>query len=494
MEGDWRTDREKMFVLMLIGTVVLTLVLSGLIVADLTGAHKPVAAQLGPGGVATDNGGGTDQSGGGGAGGSATPGAGGSAANGAGGGSSGAAGGGGGSSGKKGGGGAAAGVPTVSCANCGVQGHTLLLGSIVTVTGPGRSIGIAHALQAWVQSVNRAGGINGYTIQFDLRDDAGNADVGASEYKDFAEGEHVLAVLGECAPITDEPMIPYINRQQLIVVGECQSGKAAYLPAAPNVQSQGQYIWVTGPRPDQNGNLGAKLTIDKLGWGGSKVGVLCLDQSSTLPVCEGTVNYYQGKVTLDDPGGAHKEDIAGNDYAAVIGHYQGDGVQHLNLVIEPGNLQRFLGALDNTDYHPQMYCGLVIDDGSVGANGHKSADGMYQGTPWTPLNANTPGMQRLGSTMHAYYPDDKIDLYAQTGWASGLVFEHAMQMMGNNVSKQNLLNVLNAFNNWDNGLGEVENYSASNHLGRAEASMMQLHGAGTDGWHLDGVPNTNVSL
>src|ERR1700694_4106744 len=93
MERNWSIDREKLFVIMLAGAVLLTVVLSGLIVADLTTANKPVAAQLGPGGagaVAGDTGTSTDQGGAGGQGaggsaGTAAPGAGGSAANKAGG-------------------------------------------------------------------------------------------------------------------------------------------------------------------------------------------------------------------------------------------------------------------------------------------------------------------------------------------------------------------------------------------------------------------------
>ena len=66
MDREWRFDREKIFVIMLAGAVLLTIVLSGLIVADLSNAHRPVAAQLGAGG-AVDNGtnSGTDQGAGG---------------------------------------------------------------------------------------------------------------------------------------------------------------------------------------------------------------------------------------------------------------------------------------------------------------------------------------------------------------------------------------------------------------------------------------------
>jgi ABC-type branched-subunit amino acid transport system substrate-binding protein len=454
--------------------VLLTIVLSGLIVADLSNAHRPVAAQLGAGG-AVDNGtnSGTDQ-GAGGAAGTATPGAGGSAANKAGG-----------ASAKGGTGGARGGSPTVACSTCGIQGHTLLVGSMITLTGPGRSKTMADAVNAWVQTTNRNHGINGYTIQFDPRDDGGNADTGSSIFRAYAQDEKVFALLGECAPISDEVNVKYVHDQQLVLVGECQSAPDAYLPPAPGVGSLGDFIWVTGPRPDQNGALGAKMMATEEGWNQGQVAIACLYESSTLPVCNGAVSWYQSHGVQIYGGGPHMEDITGNDYAQLIGQWRNAGIQHIHLILEPGNSVRFLAQMDNqSGYTPQMFQGLVTDD-SVAA--HPSGEGMFQGTPWTPTDQNTPGMQRLSSTLTAYYPDDKVDLYAQTGWGNCLLFEHAIQLMGNSVSKQNLINTLNSINNWDTGLGERLNYSPSYHIGTVESSLLQLRNAGTANWKLVGV-------
>ena len=158
-------------------------------------------------------------------------------------------------------------------------------------------------------------------------------------------------------------------------------------------------------------------------------------------------------------------------------------------MLEPGNTQRFLSVLDNMDYHPKLFMGLVIDDGIAGAqSGHTSAEGMMVDSPWTPLDQNTPGMQRLAQTLQTYYPDDKVDLYAQTGWANCLLFEHALQLMGpSNVNQQNLIDTLNSIHGWDTGLGETLDYSPSHHTGRIEASLLQLKEAGTDNWHLVGI-------
>lgn len=491
-------NREKLFTLMLAASVVVTVALAGLVFTDLSRAHSPVTsstagANVAAGGTDTAQAGGTDTGSGPAAGGSAplqgggavaTPGAGGTSAS-----HGGATGGSHGGSGTNGGGGTTApsgANPPAACNTCGVSGNTLLVGSIITLTGPGRSKTMADAVSAWVQSVNRAGGVAGHLIKFDPRDDGGNPDTGASEYRDFAEGEHVFALLGECAPTTDETQVDYVNKQHLILVGECQSSTAAY--SSP-------YIWVTGPKPEQNGELGAKMMVTQMGWKG-KVGELCLNDPSTLNVCYGARDWYQHHgITLDDGSGnnaPHQEDITGNDYCTgLLAYYQKQGINQLHLSLEPGNAQRFLSCMDQnfSDWHPSLFMALVIDDGIAGAqSGHTSAEGMLINTPWTPLDQNTAGMQRLGQTLQTYYPDDKLDLYAQTGWANALLFEHALQLMGpSNVTQQNLIDTLNSIRGWDTGLGETLDYSPTNHIGRVEASLMQLKNAGTDSWHLIGI-------
>src|SRR5206468_3075886 len=60
------------------------------------------------------------------------------------------------------GGGAAAAPAGAPCGDCYAPGATIPLGSIVTQTGPGRSVTMAHAIAAWEQDVNRRGGINGH--------------------------------------------------------------------------------------------------------------------------------------------------------------------------------------------------------------------------------------------------------------------------------------------------------------------------------------------
>ncbi|HZS13731.1 MAG TPA: ABC transporter substrate-binding protein [Candidatus Dormibacteraeota bacterium] len=461
-------SRDKLFTLMLASTVLLTLVFGGLVLADLQNAHKTVTTALSGGG---------DTGTGGAAAGSATP----TAAPGAQGSSvvrssSAPAPQSGGNPGVRG---AAGAVP-----NAGVGGGVIRIGDITTQTGPGRSITMAHAVTAWAKWTNAHGGIDGYKINLDLRDDAGNPDTGAADYHDFAGGgDAVFAMVGECAPITDEQMAGFINQNHMVMVGECQ---------APADMYTSPYMWLAGPNPYENGELGAKLMVALQHWptSGNRVALVCLNDPSTQKVCDGAAAYY-GKNALWN-GGPQEEAITDNNYQQLITQWCSNGVTDVHLVLEPGSTQRYLYAAQNQScngraWNPPTFQNLIIDDGVAQ---YPNAAGMMNGTPWTPLDqTSTPGMQRLTNTLQTYYPDDKVDLYAQTSWSYCLLFEHALQMMGSNVTKQNLIDTLNSIHNWDNGIGAVENYSPAQHDGDVKNWLMQLKNPGS-GWQMvsDGGP------
>ena len=454
--------RDKLFTLMLMVTALLTLLFAGLVAADLENAHKTVTTELaGPGQpLAAAQATSTPAAGGA----TAAPGAQGSTVT-----HSGGAGG-----GSVGGGHAGpSGVP-----NAGVHGGVIRIGDITTQTGPGRSTPMAHSVAAWAKWVDSHGGIDGYTIQLDLRDDAGNPDTGGSYYRDFASGpDAVFAMVGECAPVTDEQETGFIDANHLIMVGECQEPADAF---------NSPYVWLSGPNPFQNGELGAKLMVALQHWptGGHRVALVCLNDPSTQKVCDGAAHYYGPDALWNSA--PQEEAIYDNNYQSLITQWCAKGVTDVHLVLEPGSTQRYLYAAQNQScngqqWNPPTFENLVIDDGIAH---YTNAAGMMIGTPFTPLDQNTAGMQRLVTTYQTYYPDERVDLYSEVSWSYCMIFEHALQLMGGNVTKQNLIDTLNALHNWDTTIGPVVSYSpTTQHVGDVENALMKLQNPG-DNWQL----------
>jgi branched-chain amino acid transport system substrate-binding protein len=382
-------------------------------------------------------------------------------------------------------GGGGSGVPPNVLTHDACKNGVIHLGSIITQTGPGRSISMAHALVAWQKSVNASGGVNGCKIDIDggnILDDQGNPNLGASQYRQLWEDQKVFAFVGECAPLTDEQLVGYVQQNNVPLVGECQSAPSAYSP--PSDPSQCFCIWVAGPSPTQNGKLGAELMERVQNWpsGGQQVALVCLDDPTTIQDCNGASQQYGSGALWN--GGPQMEAIQDDNYSALIAQWQNSGITHVHLVLDPGSLDRYLQAAANANFNPQVFNNTVIDDGTAGQGGYSNANGMYIGTPWTPLDQDTPGMQRLHAAMATYFPDDRVDLYAQTAWVSCLMFEYALTQMGSDVTETNLIKTMNSIQGWDTGMGPVISFSTTNHVGPLESALMQLQGAGTPKWRL----------
>lgn len=172
-----------------------------------------------------------------------------------------------------------------------------------------------------------------------------------------------------------------------------------------------------------------------------------------------------------------------NIYSQLIAQWQSDGVGYVHLVLDPDSVQRYLYAAQAAGFSPSTMNNLIVDSGDAGS--YSNAEGMMIGTPWIPLDHSSAEMARFSRAMQRYFPDDRIDLYAQTGWISALMLEHALRQMGTNITRQNLIDTMNTkFVSWNTQFGPVESFSTSMHAAPIESALMAVQGAGTANWRL----------
>lgn len=81
---------------------------------------------------------------------------------------------------------------------------SIKLGAISTITGPADFSEVPKAAKAMYDAVNRAGGINGCKIDYDIADDKADPQVAAQAARDFIDNKKVVAMTGgasllECA-------------------------------------------------------------------------------------------------------------------------------------------------------------------------------------------------------------------------------------------------------------------------------------------------------
>jgi branched-chain amino acid transport system substrate-binding protein len=75
------------------------------------------------------------------------------------------------------------------------------------------------AIQAWADSVNADGGINGHKVHLYIEDDGGSSQLGVTEVKSLVEQDHVVAIVGQAAASSAQAWAPYVQQKGIPVVG-----------------------------------------------------------------------------------------------------------------------------------------------------------------------------------------------------------------------------------------------------------------------------------
>ena len=114
------------------------------------------------------------------------------------------------------------------------QGAPILVGALITQSGPLDASDALRAEQAYVQWINSQGGINGHKLNIDVRDDSGDPARGRPAFEQIVQEDHAFALVGECGPVTDATIVDEINQDQIPVVNDCLTSPAGY---------QSPYIW-----------------------------------------------------------------------------------------------------------------------------------------------------------------------------------------------------------------------------------------------------------
>lgn len=109
-------------------------------------------------------------------------------------------------------------------------------------------------------------------------------------------------------------------------------------------------------------------------------------------------------------------------------------------------------------------CGSACDGGYTDNNG------------WGWAGISTPQMEQYLSTMRRYYPDGATYADAQTlgGWIGMMAFEYAATQMGADLTRQGLIDILGNLRDFRTGVGSPITTSPSDHLGMGQLMMLQV--------------------
>jgi len=312
------------------------------------------------------------------------------------------------------------------------------VGVIGSYSGPAASsiAGAKDAIQAWADSVNAAGGINGHPVSLFIKDDGGNVSTSVSEAKELVQQDHVVAIVGQASG-NPAAWAGYVKQQGVPVVGG-NTASGIFL-------SNNDFYSV-------GGNLyGNFYGVAKLaGQNGAKLGNL---YCAELPACAGTVNLLGmfGKSTGSGVAYSSKVSASAADFTAPCQGLKNAGVQSYTLGLAAATLEQVAAACTQQGLKARLILSNVADStfpSNPALNGAEIVDAMF---PF--FDTSNAATRQFHAAIKKYAPtlgtsSSPLNSEVTQAYASGVMFEAAIKASGSaQVTPESVKKGLYSFRN-----------------------------------------------
>jgi len=292
-------------------------------------------------------------------------------------------------------------------------GAAIKVGFICSCSGPQASLlaDSEKVAQAWADSVNDSGGINGHPVKLFTFDDGQIASTGLQDAKALIEQDHVIAIVGEYSQV-DGDWVPWVVSQGVPIVGG----------------SSGDPVQGTSPGVFPSGSTFLALTVGTIAEAKGKKGLGVMYCAETpacaqfVPLATGVGKLFGLKVT------ATSISATAPSYAAPCLKFKGAGVDALFVADNGSIVQRVVAACSQQGYTPLE---VTEEAAATSAMLHDSqlAGTLAAGTDANPFDSSLPAVREFQDALAKYYPGLLESAgYAQDDfypWVGGKLFEAA---------------------------------------------------------------------
>lgn len=362
----------------------------------------------------------------------------------------------------------------------GVTDTTVKVGGTFPLTGvaaPGYSE-IPTGIKAYFDYVNDAGGVNGRTIKWTVKDDAYNPTTTSQVTNELVLQDKVFAMVGDLGTPTHEAVVDFLNQNKVpdlfVSSGSVEWGNdPAKYPETfgwqTDYESEGKIIgqWISKNRPDAK--VGLFLQNDDFGASGEK----------------GVRNYISKQIV-----GVQKYTPGGTDVGPQIAALKASGA---NLIVG-FNVPSYTALSQLTalklNYKPQwIYSNVGSDPTLIGSllasfskgqvkNGASMLDGVMS-TQYLPGvdDPSNPWIQLFTKVWRAHGDGKPLTNYEVYGMSEAYTFVQALQLAGKDLTRSGLVKALAS------GGGSLQGpwfaplrYGDDSHLGTSGMRMVKIQG------------------
>jgi branched-chain amino acid transport system substrate-binding protein len=290
---------------------------------------------------------------------------------------------------------------------------SISIGQVGNYSGPVPGLaGQGKGLEAFVKTVNAAGGIDGHQLDLHTADAKGDPASEVSQVTQLASKEKVVAFAG-MGLTTLAGSAEFTAKQGIPVIGGNTSDLTwavkpeLYVPGSGLI---GTYLQGFMAVPEGKEKVG--LVYCKESAGCTSVKTLMIDLG--LSEANGADPVYDAEVSLASP-----------SFTAPCLAAKQAGVQTLAVAFDGTNLIRLAKDCAKQGFNPTYAFGGTIATDEVAASG--SVEGAVSGQSQAPWFLTDGEIGKHHEAMEKYFPDVPVDSATVSGWVAGLTLQKAIE-------------------------------------------------------------------
>jgi len=318
-----------------------------------------------------------------------------------------------------------------------IQGGEVTIGAVITQSGLGDETPVYHGLDTAIKELNAAGGIRGARVNLEVLDDGTSPDRGQAALRRLVENDHVFALVGECAPLTDIDAGPYFAQQAVPVFGACFTSNDQYT----NPQSGANQSFSLLLKPQTEGTRMADYLVKQMG--ATNPGIVSL----AVNVLHDSFAGAQRALASHNCGDEEEVSLAHGTYDDVVLNEMNHHCDGIVLNLDPPRIVDWMEAAQRYGYKPKRVA-LTGFDSSVVQQGGAYANDMvtYYAQYMPTVDTNQPAVSHYVQEMHTYHPEDPNVNLALVGYLAGTEFGREMNAVPGTITRQAFINQLYAGN------------------------------------------------
>lgn len=339
----------------------------------------------------------------------------------------------------------------------GVTNDKITLGSFLPLQS-GLAAGatqMKEGCDAYFKYINESGGVNGRKIEWIVENDSYNPQQTAAVVKKLVDRDGVFAIVSTLGTVTSVAVLPFLAQRGVPIVNPAGGHMLLNKPKDKNV-------FGILPLSSEIGESMADFAVTKLdakrvaiffqndqfGKDQRDGAVEALRKHNLQPVAE--ASYVPSDVDVSAQVVAIRQ---ANPEAVILGIIPKHGALFLKEAQRLGWKPKIIG-------HNTMADPVVLD-----LAGAEALESVYVNLMTAVDTLDKPAVKKANEILAKYYPQTKPGYYPYLGMAGGIILVEAMKRVGKDLTREKLINSLEALGHFEPGVVPPIDWNSTYHGG-----------------------------